>query len=83
MEDLLGDILAKAIAAGQIQISFNGIGRTVAGVVEGECFQVIQKIKAILEDDSLDDPECFYKIEEIVCALEEIGSNGGNRHDFG
>ena len=41
------------------------------------------KIKAIIEDDSLEDKECFRKIEEIVCAFEEIGSNGGSRHDFG
>ena len=25
----------------------------------------------------------YEKIEEIVCALESIGSNGGGRHDFG
>ena len=83
MQDLLGDILRQAVVSGKIQVSFSGISCTVAEVVEGECFQTIQKIKAILDDDTLDDRECFYKIEEIVCALEEIGSNGGNRHDFG
>ena len=83
MEELLGDIVARAIAAGKIQISFNGKDCTVAEVVEGECFRAIQKIKAIIDDDSLDDRECFYKIEEIICALEGLGSNGGNRHDFG
>ena len=41
------------------------------------------RIKEIIEDDTLDDPECFMKIEEIVCVLEEVGSSGGIRHDFG
>ena len=83
MEELLGDILAKAIASGKIQVSFSGMDCTLAEVVEGQCFQAINKIKAILDDETLDDPECFHRIEKIVCVLEEIGSNGGNRHDFG
>ena len=83
MGELLGDIVARSIAAGKIQVSLSGTDCTVAEVIEGACYQALKKIKDILEDDTLDDPECFYKIEEIVCALEEIGSNGGNRHDFG
>ena len=83
MEELLGDIIARTIAAGKIRISFDGMECTMAEIVEGECFQAIQKIQAILADDTLDDPECFYRIEKIICVLEEIGSNGGSRHDFG
>lgn len=58
-------------------------GTSPADFVECVCYQTLQKMKAIIEDDSLDDPECFIKIEQIVCSLEEIGSNGGTRHDFG
>ncbi len=83
MEELLGGIFAQAIAAGKIQISFSGMDRTIAEVLEGECYQALKKIKAILDDDTLNDPECFHRIEKIVCVLEEIGSNGGSRHDFG
>ena len=50
---------------------------------EKECYKVLEKIKAVLEDDSLEDKECFEKIERIVCLFEEIGSDGGSRHDFG
>jgi len=46
-------------------------------IVEMECYKALKKIKAVLEDEA-----CFMKIEQIVCALEEIGSDGGNRHDF-
>lgn len=37
----------------------------------------------MIEDDGLDDPACFQKIEAIVRVFETLGSNGGNRHDFG
>ena len=83
MDNLLADIFIRAIATGEIQASFSGIDRTVAEVIEGICFQALSRIKTIIEDDTLDDPDCFYKIEEIVCVLEEIGSGGGTRHDFG
>lgn len=52
-------------------------------IIEIESYKALQKIKAIIEDDRLDDKECFHKIEEIVCLFEAIGSSGGNRHDFG
>ncbi|MGM9617397.1 hypothetical protein [Butyricicoccus sp.] len=52
-------------------------------IVKMECYQALWKIKQILSDETLSDAECFYKIEAIVCAFEEIGSNGGGRHDFG
>lgn len=47
------------------------------------CYQALEKIKAVVQDDSLSDGECFMRIEEIVCALEDLGSGGGPRHDFG
>lgn len=50
---------------------------------EKECYILLEKIKAVLEDDSLDDKECFERIECLVCLFEEIGSDCGTRHDFG
>lgn len=51
-------------------------------IVEMHCYMALKQIKAILSDDTLDDKACFYKIEEIVCLLENMGSTGGGRHDF-
>ncbi len=51
-------------------------------IFELECYKALQKIKMILQDESLDDESCFLKIEEIVSAFEKIGSDGGARHDF-
>ena len=52
-------------------------------LAEDICCQTLLRIREILADDTLDDPACFYKIEEIVCALEDMGLDGGGRHDFG
>ena len=52
-------------------------------IVEMKCYQALEEIKKDLDDETLDDPECFHKIEKIVCIFEEMGSDGGSRHDFG
>lgn len=44
--------------------------------------QALEKIRRVLNDNRLDDQTCFWKIEEIVRIYEEMGSNGGSRHDF-
>ena len=51
--------------------------------IETESYKALQKIKEIIQDSSLDDKECFMKIEEIVCIFEALGGSVGNRHDFG
>lgn len=59
----------------------NMIDTTV--IIQDRCYQALCRIKEILEDETLDDPACFQKIEEVVCALEELGTDAGIRHDFG
>lgn len=51
-------------------------------LVEMKCYQTLLQIYDIVADDSLDDPECFFRIEQIVCALDDLGIGGGGRHDF-
>ena len=43
----------------------------------------LRNIQKILADDTLDDPECFHRIEAIVSLLEDMGLSCGGRHDFG
>ena len=81
--DLFKEIFIQALQTGEISLSFSGAESTVAEVINNKCYQALQKIKAVIDDDSLTDPECFWQIEEIVCILEEIGCDGGFRHDFG
>ena len=76
-------ILTNILAQEEISIQFSNLSIDAAQIVEGICYQTINQIRADLEDDSLDDPECFARIEQIVCIFEKIGSDGGCRHDFG
>lgn len=80
--DFYKEILAHALAFGEVKIVFPGEAMDIAQIVEGECYKTLRKIKTIIDDDSLEDRECFIKIEEIISAFEEIGSYCGGRHDF-
>ena len=80
--DLYKEILAQALTYGEVKISFPEGNCDLAKLVESESYQALQKIKAVIQDESLTDSECFMKIEEIVNVLESVGSSGGFRHDF-
>ena len=82
--ELYQEILCHVFENEKIPVSFPELIHTdVTKIIELECYKALHKIKTILEDDSLTDSECFQQIEEIVCTFEELGSGGGNRHDFG
>ena len=49
---------------------------------ELQCYITLAHIKAVLEDESLNDKDCFQKIEEIVSAFEKSGVKIKARHDF-
>lgn len=81
--ELYQEILRHCLAERAMEITFPNVSAQLEQIVQLECYQTLKKIKAVIEDDSLEDRECFMKIEEIVCAFEEMGSGGGFRHDFG
>lgn len=54
----------------------------LAELIQNRACQALEDIRKVLDDDRLDDPTCFYRIEEIVRIYEKTGSNGGSRHDF-
>ena len=41
--------------------------------MESNALSLLEEIRAILADDTLSDPECFYKIDEIVMAFYHAG----------
>lgn len=51
-------------------------------MMQDRCCQALKEIRAVLDDTSLEDPECFERIEQIVTIFEGLGSDGGSRHDF-
>ena len=81
--ELYAEILAHYLSQENAHILFPQLQFDARQIVEMQCYQALRRIKEVIEDDSLEDEECFMKIEEIVFTLEEIGSNGGVRHDFG
>jgi hypothetical protein len=78
--DILMRVLADKLEKGEIKLE---IDREVTAEIEKECMEVLGRIRAILADESIEDPECFERIEQIVCAMESIGLNCGSRHDYG
>jgi len=73
--ELLIDILQKK----DIHITFPNISQSTDKLIESHAIHALEQIKAIIEDDSLDDFMC---IEKIVRVFENHGSSGGPRHDF-
>ena len=51
-------------------------------VLEKECYKTLRKIKEIIQNDELDDSDCFAKIENIICLFENMGIDCAGRHDF-
>ena len=80
--ELYKELLTNILAKEEINIIFPNLKMDTVKLIELEAYSALKKIKAIIQDDSLDDKECFLKIEEIICLFESLGSNGGGRHDF-
>lgn len=81
--DLAIQLLSHLLERRQISVTFPGLNLTAQEMLEASSYQALCQIKEILCDDSLSDPECFEKIERIVCLFEHMGSSCGSRHDFG
>ena len=81
--ELFRHLFIRALITGEIQVRFDGVGATVTEIIEGKCYQALQAIRKILDDRSLSDEHCFERIEQIIETLEELGTDGGSRHDFG
>lgn len=81
--ELFTELLVKALEGERMEVTFPNMKLDPAELVELKSYAALCRIKSIIEDDTLDDPACFKKIEEIVSTLEFLGSGGGTRHDFG
>ena len=78
--EILQRMAADMISRGEVKLT---LPPDTVRYLENCCFEILGRIREILADDSLDDPECFQRIEKIVCELESIGVDCGTRHDFG
>ena len=75
--ELYKEILAQILSSEHIEVTFPTMPVDAERIVEVQSYRVLQRIKAVIENDSLSDYDC---IEEIVRLLEAVGSTGGTRH---
>lgn len=54
----------------------------LTSIIENKCYKILLQIKETLNDETLLDEDCFFKIENILNTLEEHGVFC-DRHDFG
>ena len=50
--------------------------------IDSQAVKILEDVRAILDDDTLDDPECFERIDRIVSVLNK-NDIGTSRHDWG
>lgn len=55
--------------------------REVLSAAESNAMRILNEIQEALDDDTLDDPECFKRIEAILTVLENHGITS-LRHDW-
>ena len=79
--DLYRDILIRLLSQQEVKVTFENLDIANPNeMIEKTCFQALQKIRQVLDNDELQDFEC---IDQIITILEDVGANGGSRHDFG
>ena len=82
--ELNQEILLGLLARQPMEVTFPGLEKISAKrLADGAAWQALEEIVAVVRDISLDDAECFARIEAIVSALERCGIDCGGRHDFG
>ena len=81
--ELYRDMLCRILETEEFEILLPKWNMKVEEMMEMKCYQALQAIKRILEEDELDDEECFDRIEKIVSVFEALGSGIYDRHDFG
>ena len=78
--ELYQQIIIDGLQRGELSLTLSAdAGRWL----EGRCYQTLMKIKSVLEDEELEDEECFLRIEGILAAFEEMGAAVAGRHDCG
>ena len=78
--ELIQQMAVNMLMRGELSLT---LSREVMDSLAARCFEILERIRRIIADDTLDDPECFLRIEQIVCELEKYGIDCGTRHDFG
>ena len=68
-------LYAKALGQELLRWAKEYSPQLLAEQVNTEAVLLLKEIQTILDDESLDDPECFYRIDAIVSAFHRAGLN--------
>ena len=74
----------SALVIGQAVLAYfrdAGVLKDIYAAVDSRAVRIVEEIQRTLDDDTLDDPECFWKIERVMDVLEENWI-GTSRHDW-
>lgn len=77
-ETMLALSIGEAVLAYMKQA---GVMQDIYRAVDSRAVRMLEMIARALDDDTLDDPECFWKIERVMDVLEENWL-GTSRHDW-
>ena len=81
--ELFTQLFIKALEGQKVEVRFPDAELDLSEKIESVSLATLRRIREIVMDDTLNDAECFKKIEEIVRAYEQLGIHCGVRHDFG
>jgi len=80
--ELYKQILIGALENQKAEVCFPDLKISAKEITELTCYKALSEIKAVLEDSTLEDDECFERIERIVCIFEKHCGTIQYRHDF-
>ena len=72
-DPILDGLYANAIGQEVMRYIRQSDGEELARQVDRHAIGLLREIKEILDDRTLDDPECFYRIDAIVQAFQGKG----------
>lgn len=72
---LYKEILAKILEQEEGYIIYPKIKTCMTKIARLKCYKALEKIKAIIEDDSLEDREQLLKIEEIIGTFGNLSNS--------
>lgn len=76
------ELYAQAIGTEVLKcLHREGLLKALAQETESAALRVLSEIQTILNDGTLDDPDCFRRIDDIVSAFHAQGLSTA-RHDF-
>lgn len=81
--ELFTQLFIKALEGRKVEVTFTGGDFDLKESIESASVAALGRIREILKDATLEDTECFKKIEAVVCEYEALGLDCGARHDFG